>query len=115
MKKTFHLQAPGKDNARVLDAVKTEIRKYVKRERRKTVPEGFDYWDFDCKVGADAATAVSTPVKQVTDVVDELAKADGLEAYVEIVAVPKRAEGAVANDPLELNSPPPPPPTTEEP
>lgn len=106
MKKTFRLQAPGKEDARVLDAVKTEIRKYVKRERRKTVPEGFDYWDFDCKAGADAASATIKPVKQVTDMVDEIAKAGGTEVYVEIIAVPRKAEGAATNaDPLEINPP----------
>ena len=51
MKKTFLLQVEGKNPDRILEAVKHEVRKYVRREGRKTLPEGFDYWDFDCKVG----------------------------------------------------------------
>ncbi len=109
MKKTFRLQESGKDDARVLDSVKTEIRKYVKRERRKTVPEGFDYWDFDCKVGADANAATTKQVKEVTDAVDEVARTGGTESYVEIIAVPRRALAAVDTDPLDLKATPPPP------
>jgi hypothetical protein len=55
MKKTFQLKEPGKDDQRVLDAIKHEVRKYVKRERRKTLTTGVDFWDFDCKVGASPA------------------------------------------------------------
>ena len=35
MRKTFQLQVEGKNPDRVLDAVKHEIRKYIKRERRR--------------------------------------------------------------------------------
>ena len=45
--------------------------------------------------------------KQVTDAVDEVVKAGGTEIYVEILAIPKRATGAVDHDPLELKTPPP--------
>lgn len=38
--KTFQLHVEGKNRDRVLDAVKHEIRKYIKRERRRDVPEG---------------------------------------------------------------------------
>ena len=60
MKKTFQLAQEGKKPDRLLEATKHEIRKYIKRERRRTLPEGVDYWDFDCRFGAtqdDAAVA----------------------------------------------------------
>ncbi len=41
MKKNFPLKAPGKEDARVRDKIRHEINKYVRRERKKTVPEGF--------------------------------------------------------------------------
>ena len=47
MKKTFKLNIEGKNPARLLEATKHEIRKYVKRERRVPLPEGVDFWDFD--------------------------------------------------------------------
>ena len=42
MRKTFQLHVEGKNLDRVLDAVKHEIRKYIKRERRRDLPEGAD-------------------------------------------------------------------------
>ena len=51
MKKVFPFSAPGHQPPRVVAAIKSDVRKYVKRERRKPLPEGVDFWDFDCKVG----------------------------------------------------------------
>ena len=49
MKKTYALQVEGLHPDRRLDAIKHEIRKYLRRERGKTLPEGADFWDFDCR------------------------------------------------------------------
>ena len=57
MKKTFPLKAEGKNPERMLEATKHEIRKYIKRERRRDLPEGVDFWDFDCKFGTSSETA----------------------------------------------------------
>ena len=62
MKKTFPLQIPGKDAERVLERLKNEVRKYVQREQRKTLPAGSARWLFACKVGADVATAPGVPL-----------------------------------------------------
>lgn len=90
MKKTFSLKDPRKADARVLEAVKSELRKYVQREQRKTLPEGFNRWDFACKVGADAATAAVLPLSAVVDTVDATARSGAASVYVEIVALPAR-------------------------
>ncbi len=87
MKKTFSLQAAGKEDARVRDKIRHEINKYVRRERKKAVPEGFDLWNLNCKVGASAESAEALPLKEVGDAIDRVA-ADGATAvFVEIVAV----------------------------
>ena len=86
MKKTFPLHVPGKEDPRVLDAIKLEIIKYVKRERRKTLPPEFDVWDFACKVGSDSGTAASIPLLDVPKAVESVAQAGGAEVYVEIMA-----------------------------
>ena len=57
MKKTFPLTHPKKKPERLVDAIRSEVNKYLKRERKKTLPDGTDYWDFDCKVGVDAESA----------------------------------------------------------
>jgi len=86
MKKTFPFQVPGKDDARVLEAIKGDIRKYLKRERRKKFPEGFDLWDFNCKIGPDQATASVVSVADLIPALDKLAASGATQAYVEILA-----------------------------
>lgn len=88
MKKTFPLHIPGKEDVRVAEAIKVTVAKYVKRERRKTLPEGVDFRDFRCKVGADCATAADTHLTAVSKAIDEVGAAGAAEAYVEIVACP---------------------------
>lgn len=88
MKKTFQLAVEGKHPDRVLDAVKHEIRKYVRRERRRDLPEGVDFLDFDCKFGLSAEVAETVHFATLTALIDSAAR-DGASAfYVEIVAKP---------------------------
>ena len=86
MKKTFKLNIEGKNRDRVLDAVKHEIRKYVKRERRRELPDGVDFWDFDCRFGATEAQAVVVHFATLTSLIDGIAKEGGEQFYVEILA-----------------------------
>ncbi len=51
MKKTFSLIHPKTKVARLVEAVKHDVKKYLKRERNKKLPAGVDFWDFDCKYG----------------------------------------------------------------
>ena len=88
MKKNFPLQAPGKADARVLDAIKHEVRKYVRREHRKPPPDGFDRLEFECKVGANAAEATVVSLHDVSSALDTVARAGGSTAFVEIVPRP---------------------------
>lgn len=88
MRKTFLLRADGKHPDRVLEAVKHEIRKYIKRERRRDLPEGADFWDFDCKFGADKEAAAVMAPAELTAALDTLAQAGGEQCYVELLAKP---------------------------
>ena len=88
MKKTFLLQVEGKNPDRILEAVKHEVRKYARREGRKTLPEGFDYWDFDCKVGTSLEVAEAVSFAQVVPLMDAVAKAGAASCYVEVLAKP---------------------------
>jgi hypothetical protein len=88
MKKIFPLTAPGKADQRVVESVKGDIRKYVKRERRKTLPEGFTQWDFACKAGLDRDAAAACSLAEVGAGVDAVVLAGGKEVYVEILAIP---------------------------
>ena len=49
VKKRFKLTSENKEPKRVLEAIKNDIRKYIKREKRKTLPNDMDMWNMDCK------------------------------------------------------------------
>jgi hypothetical protein len=100
MKKTFKLQIEGKNPDRVLEAVKHDIRKYVKRERRRELPEGVDFWDFDCKFGRSEAEAVVVHFATLTGLIDAVAKEGGDQFYVEIVASHGRRQPRAPQDPV---------------
>jgi hypothetical protein len=88
MKKVFPFKAAGKADARVVDSIKHEVRKYVKRERGKDLPEGFDLWSFACKVGASRETAAECLLGDVSAKIDEVVNSGGTEVYIEVIAVP---------------------------
>jgi hypothetical protein len=88
MKKTFALRPEGKNVDRVLDAVKNELRKYVKRERRRDLPADAHFWDFDCKLGLDQAGAEVVHLSALIAQLDALAKTGAEQAYVEVLAKP---------------------------
>ena len=86
MKKTFPLNIEGKHRDRVLEATKHEIRKYVKRQRRVPLPQGVDYWDFDCKFGTSADNATMVHFATITALIDAVAKDGGDAFYLELLA-----------------------------
>ncbi|MDB6114427.1 MAG: hypothetical protein JWQ62_1372 [Lacunisphaera sp.] len=100
MKKNFSLTNPGQEAARVVEGVKNDVRKYVKRERRKTLPTGVDFWDFDCKVGPDAAAAITLELASVVPAIEAAAQGGGAAVYVEILAKPGHRPGKPADPDL---------------
>lgn len=88
MKKTFQLRVEAKHPDRVLDAVKHEIRKDIKRQRRRDLPAGVDYWDFDCRFGVTPASAQPVHLNSLTGLVDGAAREGVQSVYVEIIAKP---------------------------
>lgn len=88
MKKIFTLTASNKKPAQQVDSVKFEIRKYIARERRKDLPEGVDYWDFDCRLGLDAASANVIHVAEINKKIDAVVSENGSVCYVEVIAKP---------------------------
>lgn len=88
MRKSFPLTDPKHAPPRVVAAIKNDVRKYLKRERRKPLPEGVDFWDFACKVGHDRETPVPSHEKELIGAIDEAAAAGCESVYIEILAVP---------------------------
>ncbi len=88
MKKTFALTQEGKNRDRVVEAVKNDIRKYQQRERRKALPEGVDFWDFDCKLGTSADSAEIVHAAALTEGINAIVAADSAQLYVELMVKP---------------------------
>lgn len=103
MKKIFKLTDPKKHEDRVLEAVKNEIRKYVKREKKKTLSDKVTmYWDFDCKVGASTVDAKVVTYEDLIKAVDSIKATGATEVYVEIIAKevlkPQKEEEIISED-----------------
>jgi hypothetical protein len=88
MKKTFPIKVSNNAPERVIEAIKSELRKYVKRERKKKLPEGVDFWDFECKVGETAEEAVALHVAELNEALDHALAEEYDTVYFEIVAKP---------------------------
>ena len=97
MKKTFNLIHPKLPVPRVIEAIKHEVKKYLKRERNKALPEGVDFWDFDCRFGDDEATSEVIHVSAINKYTSQ-AELKQLESfYLEILAKP----GQRSNKPIK--------------
>ena len=88
MKKTFKMTHPKIKVPRLVEAIKYEVKKYIKRERRKPLPDNVDFWDFDCRYGADEASSEVIHLSAINKSVSQ-AEAEQLESfYLEILAKP---------------------------
>jgi hypothetical protein len=88
MKKTFPLQSPTREDARVRDKIRQEVNRDVRRQRRKPLPEGFGRWEFNCRVGLASENAEVRALKDVGAAIDAVALTGATAVYVEILPVP---------------------------
>jgi len=93
MKKTITLSHPKLNIDRLVDSIKHDVKKYVKRERNKALPEDADYWDFDCKFGNTESEAKIIHLKEINKFIDEAVKAELESFYLEILAKPAQRGG----------------------
>jgi len=88
MKKTFSLTHEKLKTPRLVDAIKHEVKKYLKRERKKQLPEGSDFWDFDCKYGHTEESANVIHVSALNKSIDDAVQHELASFYLEILAKP---------------------------
>ncbi len=86
MKKIFKLIETNKKPERTLDSIKNEIRKYIKRERKKKLSSDDVYWEFDCKVGKTEEEAKSITQSEITSFLDETLELKLESCYIEIIS-----------------------------
>jgi hypothetical protein len=88
MKKTFQLTHAKTKYPRLVEGAKHEIRKYLKRERGKTLPDIAGFWDFDCRFGASSDDCVEIDVGEIGKCIDAIEAKQGESFYIEILAKP---------------------------
>lgn len=88
MRKTFSLTHEKIKTPRLVDAIKHEVKKYLKRERNKQLPDGADYWDFDCKYGVTQEQAKEIHLSTINKCIDEAEQSSLTSFYLEIIAKP---------------------------
>ena len=88
MRKTFSLTHEKIKTPRLVDAIKHEVKKYIKRERNKQLPEGADFLDFDCRYGATQDEAKEIHLSTINKCIDEAEKLALPSFYLEILAKP---------------------------
>jgi len=88
MKKTFSLSHPKIKYARMIDAAKHDVKKYIKRERNKKLPKDVDFWDFDCKYGNTEQDAKVIHQAEINQYIAEAEKQQLESFYLEVVAKP---------------------------
>ena len=96
MRKTFPLQIEGRHPDRVLDAIRHDIRKALKRDRRHPLPEGAHHWEFDCRFGPSADEAQAVNIASLNALIDEAARNGQPQIYVEFTARPAARHAASA-------------------
>lgn len=92
MKKTFRLTSEKIATARLVEAIKHEIRKYLKRERAKKLPENHNYWEFDCRIGETQESAEVIAVADIFDFINHAEQSQMPVFYLEIFARPAYKE-----------------------
>ncbi len=101
MKKTFNLTDLKQPVPRVIEAIKHEVKKYLKRERKKPLPEGADFWDFDCRFGADEASSEIIHVSVINKYISQAELKELESFYLEILAKPEKRSKKPVDDNLE--------------
>ncbi|CAA6825626.1 MAG: Unknown protein [uncultured Sulfurovum sp.] len=87
MKKVFQIQQERIKPDRAVDAIKNELRKYAKREKKKELPNKKTmYWDFDCKFGKTADLANKCTFEEISTKLNAVVEDNWKECYIEVIA-----------------------------
>lgn len=98
MKKTFIMTHPKIKLPRLVEAIKYEVKKYIKRERRKALPANVDFWDFDCRFGVDEASSEVIHVSAINKSISQAESKQFESFYLEILAKPGRRNQKALQD-----------------
>ena len=97
MKKRFALTDTKKAPQRVLEGIKNDIRKYIKREKRKPLPADTNFWRIDCKFAKNENDLEDIKFEDIMKNINEASQEKCESFMIELVSVavqktPKEAE-----------------------
>lgn len=97
MKKTFSLRHERIKTPRLADAIRHEIKQYLKKERKKELPDNVDFWDFACRFGKDKTSSEEINLSEINDCIAHAEEIKLESFYLEIVAKPGQRTAQKAN------------------
>ena len=86
MKQTYKLDHPKIKAPCIVDSMKHDIKKYLKKERENSLPKGMKFWSFDCKLGQSEETATAVPQLELMSSIDDMVENKIMTIYVEMTA-----------------------------
>lgn len=87
MKRTYSLVHPKIKPARLIDAARHDIKKFLKKERNKPTGRHVPFWDFEVKFGQSEQETEIIALSEINQYMDK-AEADGQsQFYVEITTI----------------------------
>ncbi|WP_198306156.1 DUF6172 family protein [Arcobacter vandammei] len=98
MKKQFLINIGNKTRDRQVDSIKNEIRKYIKREKSKKLPEGFNTWFFNCRFGKTQEESKEINFAEIIKSVDFAQNENYESFYLEIISKAIYKEKKASNE-----------------
>ena len=97
MKKRFALTDTKKAPERVLEAIKNDIRKYIKREKRKPLSSDTNFWQIDCRFAKNDAELQEIKFEDIMKNINEASQEKCESFMIELLATavykePKKIE-----------------------
>lgn len=86
MNKKYELVEKKRNKDRIVDSVKNDVRKYIKREKNKPLTEGVDFWKMECKISKDENELVYVEFNNLIKTIDILVKEDAKAINIEILS-----------------------------
>ena len=101
MKKTYKLVDEKRNIERIIEAIKYDVRKYIKREKNKKNTSDEFVWKFNCKSAVSEEDAKSINFLDITKTIEAVATSEAETFYIEIVAYEEQRPAKVEKVILE--------------
>ncbi len=107
MNKRFLLKEKNKNSDRLLESIKHQIRKYIKREKRKVINDEDNILRFACKFAKNNEEVDTISFVDITKCINEASQEDCESFYIEIIAhevpriIKKKAPKNISNEALK--------------